>query len=159
MRVSICAVAIAGSVLMCSFAPAESAEEANKRVAAEYMKEVWQNHKSTFVEQVTTEDFDRTAAIAFSDTVFVQYPDFRLEVLDMIAEGDKVAVQWQCTGTSAMAHSNGKQVSFGGMSMMRFEDGKMAENVSHWNQWTIMQQLGFAAVPPQEGAAETATEE
>ena len=61
-------------------------------------------------------------------------PDFRIEIEDIIANGDYVATRWNVQGV----HNDelfgvlpsGKKIEFSGMSWMRIVDGKIVEN---WN--------------------------
>ena len=130
------------------FAEAESEQEKNKDVARQWIKNVWQEHNSSFINEITTEDFDRAGAIAFADTVFAHHSVFTVEIVDLIAEDDKVAVAWKATGTNSEELTKGKELDFSGVSLLRFEGGKMAEIQGYWNQWTIFQQLGFTLTPP-----------
>ena len=133
-----------------SFVSAEGAgeQEKNKEVARRWIREVWQKHNSSFINEITTEDFDRAAEIAFADTTFANYPDFSVEIVDLIAEGSKVAVAWKAKGTSAEELTRGKVISFPGMSLLRFEEGKIAESQGRWDQLTILRQLGYTVTPP-----------
>src|SRR5919199_3099296 len=44
---------------------------------------------------------DAAGAKAFFDEVFDAFPDWRFEILDVIAEGDRAAVRWRARGTFA----------------------------------------------------------
>jgi ketosteroid isomerase-like protein len=50
-------------------------------------------------------------------------PPINLEILDMIEEGDRVAVRWQLTGTY-----DGKPFEQSIMAIYRFENGRIAED-------------------------------
>ncbi len=125
-----------------------SEQEKNKEVVKQWIKEVWQEHNSGFINEITTEDFDRAGAIAFADTTFAHYPDFSIEIVDLVAEGDKVAVHWKAKGTSADELTKGREISFSGMSLARFEGGKIAQSPGYWNQLSILTQLGYTVTPP-----------
>jgi predicted ester cyclase len=60
------------------------------------------------------------------------YPDLQMTVEDQLAEGDKVATRW----TATMTH-DGKQVTFKGITLDRFENHKIVE------AWRCMDMLGF----------------
>ena len=47
-----------------------------------------------------------------------------VEILDMIEEGDRVAVRWQLTAT----YDDGKPYERSIMAIYRFEDGRIAED-------------------------------
>jgi predicted SnoaL-like aldol condensation-catalyzing enzyme len=50
-------------------------------------------------------------------------PPIKLEILDMIEEGDRVAVRWQLTATH-----DGRPVEQSIMAIYRFENGRIAED-------------------------------
>jgi predicted ester cyclase len=50
-------------------------------------------------------------------------PSTRLEALDMVEEGDQVAVRWRLSATR-----DGQSFVFAMMAMYRFEDGRIAED-------------------------------
>jgi steroid delta-isomerase-like uncharacterized protein len=74
------------------------------------------------------------------------FPDLRLTIEDIIAEGETVMARWSCRGThkgdlSGIAPT-GKQVTISGVSIARFTGGKMAEGWVNWDALGLMQQLG-----------------
>ncbi len=85
------------------------------------------------------------------------FPDIRLSVEDIIAEGETVVARWSCRGThegdlSGIAPT-GKQFAIAGVSVMRFAGGKMVEGWINWDALGLMQQLGVA---PEFGKAKAA---
>jgi ketosteroid isomerase-like protein len=77
------------------------------------------------------------------------FPDLRLTIEDIIAEGETVMARWSCRGTHKGALNGiaptGKQVTISGVSIARFANGKMAEGWVNWDALGLFQQLG--AVP------------
>ena len=77
------------------------------------------------------------------------FPDIRLTIEDIIAEGETVMARWSCRGTHTGVLSGiaptGKQFNISGVSIARFAGGKMAEGWVNWDALGLMQQLG--AVP------------
>jgi steroid delta-isomerase-like uncharacterized protein len=74
------------------------------------------------------------------------FPDLRLTIEDIIAEGETVMARWSCRGThkgdlSGIAPT-GKQVTISGVSIARFDSGKMVEGWVNWDALGLMQQLG-----------------
>lgn len=61
------------------------------------------------------------------------FPDYHVEVKDLIAEGDRVAVRTVVTGTNCGDFmgmpANGKRIRVGGMDIVRVADGRIVE---HW---------------------------
>ena len=74
------------------------------------------------------------------------FPDFRAEILDQIAEGDRVVTYKTFHGTHRGElwgiPATGRAVAFDLIDIVRIEDGRIAE---HWNvvdQMGLMRQLG-----------------
>ena len=85
------------------------------------------------------------------------FPDIRLTIEDMLAEGDTVVARWSCRGThkgelNGIAPT-GKQFNITGTSIARFTNGKMFEGYINWDSLGLMQQLG---VVPELGKAKAA---
>jgi steroid delta-isomerase-like uncharacterized protein len=74
------------------------------------------------------------------------FPDLRLTVEDLVAEGETVVARWSCHGThkgelDGIAPT-GKQITITGVTIARFENGKMVEGWVNWDALGMMQQLG-----------------
>ena len=85
------------------------------------------------------------------------FPDLRLTVEDIIADGETVMARWSCRGThkgdlSGIAPT-GKQFTISGVSIARIAGGKLAEGWINWDALGLMQQLG---VVPELGKAKAA---
>jgi steroid delta-isomerase-like uncharacterized protein len=78
------------------------------------------------------------------------FPDLRITTDDIIAEGDKVVARWTATGTHLGElmgiPASGRQISFAGMTVHRFADGKIAENWWTYDALGMMQQI---TAPPE----------
>jgi predicted ester cyclase len=68
------------------------------------------------------------------------FPDMRLSVEDQVAEGDKVVTRWSAEmthlGELGGAAPTGNRVTISGITIDRFEDGKVVE------AWRSMDMLG-----------------
>jgi steroid delta-isomerase-like uncharacterized protein len=77
------------------------------------------------------------------------FPDLRHEIVDLVAEGDKVAVRFNVTGTHKgelqSIPPTGKQVSFGAMDFITLMNGKIVEDWLNADILGVMQQIG--AIP------------
>jgi steroid delta-isomerase-like uncharacterized protein len=74
------------------------------------------------------------------------FPDLRLTIEDIIAEGETVMARWSCRGThkgdlSGIAPT-GKQFTISGVTIARLVNGKLVEGWVNWDALGIMQQLG-----------------
>src|SRR5918993_4929084 len=77
------------------------------------------------------------------------FPDLRRNIVDMVAEGDKVAVSINLTGTYKGEFqgipATGKQASFTAMDILTIIDGKVTEEWATADMMGLMQQIG--AIP------------
>jgi steroid delta-isomerase-like uncharacterized protein len=95
----------------------------------------------------------------FANT-FRAVPDFRMEVLDLIASGDKVAVRWHMTGTFSGdarfegAIATGEGIDLTGCDVLTVHDGKIVHNDAYMNAMQMARQLGV--FPPQGSGQERA---
>jgi steroid delta-isomerase-like uncharacterized protein len=85
------------------------------------------------------------------------FPDLRRNIVDMVAEGDKVAVSINVTGTYKGEFQGipptGKQVSFTAMDILTIIDGKITEEWATADMMGLMQQIG--AIPPRSASNST----
>jgi len=67
------------------------------------------------------------------------FPDFKVTLDDMIAEGDKVVVRSTWSGTHKGEFMGipptGKKVSFGVIDIIRMAGGKAVEHWARWIAW------------------------
>ena len=74
------------------------------------------------------------------------YPDVRVTVEDLIAEGDRVVARWTSHGTNTGdlmgMPATGRAVEVPGISIFRIEGGKVAEEWEGFDTLGMMQQLG-----------------
>jgi len=70
-----------------------------------------------------------------------------VRVLMQIAEGDFVATQWEITATqtgSYLGHApSEKTVTWTGVSIDRFKDGKIVESWVNWDKYSLFEGLGL----------------
>jgi predicted ester cyclase len=92
--------------------------------------------------------------------IFAAMPDFRLEALSVVAEGDDVAVRWRATGTFDGTGRfeglvpNGRNVELEGLDLLTVRDGRIIANEAYTNGMEFARQVG--ALPPQGSAPERA---
>ncbi|MDZ7359293.1 MAG: ester cyclase [candidate division KSB1 bacterium] len=74
------------------------------------------------------------------------FPDMRITIEDVIAEGDKVVMRWTARGThkgDLMGIApTGKTVTVTGIGIDRIANGKIVEHWESFDQMGMMQQLG-----------------
>jgi steroid delta-isomerase-like uncharacterized protein len=84
------------------------------------------------------------------------FPDIEIRVDEIFAAGDRVVIRW--TGTGTFEHPLMGQQPTGekgdpirGISIDRFEDGKIAESWGQWDTLQFMRNIG--AIPAESAAA------
>ena len=84
------------------------------------------------------------------EITLIGMPDWRTEIEDLIAEGDKVVARITMTGTHTGDFwgipATGKKVEFTGIYIVRIEAGKIVEHWGEEDGVSLMQQLGV--MPP-----------
>jgi predicted ester cyclase len=74
------------------------------------------------------------------------FPDLRVTVEEVIAEGDLTAARLSVTGTHEGDHlgvaPTGRRVSFTGMTFTRWRDGKIVEGWNNVDIPGLMKQIG-----------------
>lgn len=87
------------------------------------------------------------------------FPDQCYDILELVAEGDRLVVRWRMTGThrgdlagpTMTIPATGKSIDIWGMSMYRIEGG-MAKEI--WERFDMMEFLGQLGVLPPPGQPE-----
>jgi steroid delta-isomerase-like uncharacterized protein len=80
--------------------------------------------------------------------LFEAFPDFRFEIVDLVAEGDKAAVRWHATGTFNGSTSfegmlpTGRSVDITGIDLVTVRNGRLQRNEAYMNGAQMAQQLG-----------------
>jgi steroid delta-isomerase-like uncharacterized protein len=77
------------------------------------------------------------------------FPDIKVTIDDLIAEGDKVVTRWSARGTHEGElmgiPPTGKEGQVTGISIDRIEGGQIVESWTNWDTLGLLQQIG--AVP------------
>ena len=123
---------------------------ANDNLLNRWFEEVWNKRREDAIDEmfaadgigyglgpeniVGPEDFK-----AFHRAFVSAYPDLRVTVEDTVVEGDKIAARCRVTGSHngegiGLLPTN-KTVDFTGMTIVRVENGKIAEA---WNEFDFM---------------------
>jgi steroid delta-isomerase-like uncharacterized protein len=90
--------------------------------------------------------------------LFRSFPDWKFEILDIVAEGERAAVEWRATGSFSGdsrfegLEPNGASVDVRGCDVVTVRDGKLVDNQAYTDGAEIARQLG--ALPPQGSVAE-----
>jgi len=79
------------------------------------------------------------------------YPDLSIVVNDDVYSENKSAARWTLTGTNTGAGAmppTGKSAKVWGISILRFANGKIAEEWLGFDNQSLMEQLGYTMTPP-----------
>lgn len=79
------------------------------------------------------------------------FPDGRVEIRNLVAEGPYVAAEYTGRGTlqgpfptpAGEFAPNGKEVEVSFLDLVELEDGQVVRSRSYWDLTTVMRQLGF----------------
>lgn len=142
-------------------APEYKITEANKALVRKYIEDALMRGDFTHFADYTSPDFhiERSAApdlIRGGEGLKTQmewlktaFPDLQLQIADLFAEGDKVAVRFVAPGTHTGDFlgiaPTGKKVTWKGIVIYRVEAGKIAEAWANWDDVGLqreLQQLG-----------------
>jgi steroid delta-isomerase-like uncharacterized protein len=133
----------------------------NKALMRRWFEEVWSQGRVAAIDEMMS---TRVVVQGLGDNVqdiagFKQFhtmyrsafPDVRIQVDDVIAEGDKVAVRWSGSGTHRGNDlgfpATGTAIQFTGMTFARVENGKLVEGWNVFDQLGMLQQLGVVNLP------------
>jgi steroid delta-isomerase-like uncharacterized protein len=131
-------------------------ENENFHLARRWFEEVWNERRTETIDELLTDESvshsesgplrGKQVFIERTYSVFVSaFPDLRMTVEGIVADGDDVVVRWFVTATHTGDGlgfpATGRKVSFRGMTWIRFCAGKMIEGWDCWNQEKLMQSL------------------
>ncbi len=136
--------------------------EQNKSVVSRWMDELFNKGNVSINDEILVPDYinhdpslpednrSREGFKQFVSMVRSAFPDFQLNCVDQIAEGDQVVTRFSMGGTHkgefiGIAPTN-KQSQLTGISIERLAGGKVVETWVNWDALGMMQQLGV--IPP-----------
>lgn len=90
----------------------------------------------------------RGAVRDFFEEVFSAFPDFHLEVVEIVGDADRAFVQWRATGTFTGTpfqgvHATGRSIELRGCDALRFEAGKIRHNTVYYDGLGFARQIGL----------------
>ena len=142
--------------------------ERNKKLVRLAIERIWNAGDYASVSDFVTSDFlshgshrgkdiRGVAGVAhFFSTLRMSFPDLNFEIVEQIAEGDKVATRWRATGTHSADFlgipPTGRSVTSTGIEIERLAGGKVVESWAHWDELGLLQQLGALDLSRSTGA-------
>jgi predicted ester cyclase len=125
-----------------------SAED-SKRLVRRLVEEGAAGHDPDVVDEIATGEFAR-AAKRWVSPFRGAFPDFEMEIVELVAEGDAVVAHFRCSGTHRGewlgVPATGRR--FDGVDeiyIFHVQDGKLASAVGVEDNLTRMRQLGIRA--------------
>ena len=138
--------------------------EENKAIARRGYEAINQNNLDTLDEVVASDMTDHDPAPGqapglegvkhYFSSLHAAFPDVRMDVEDMIAEGDKVVARVSVSGTHRGEFMGiaptGNRVTIAGIDILRMANGKIVEHWGKFDDLGMMQQLGVIPEPGQQ---------
>ncbi len=124
-----------------------SAEEiaATKAIVRRYIDELNKRNVG-ILDDLVAEDF-RPTVIAGYERQVGGFPDYRVEISDLISEGDQVVVEWTHTGVHRGTYDGvaptGRTVTGHAITIYRIVDGRITAARGIWDRGEVWQQLGL----------------
>jgi|SRR6185437_9347309 len=139
--------------------------ETNKALVRRLQEEVFNKRNLAVADELLSSEslnhddphgVGRVGAEALKGTVQMltaAFPDFRMTIEDMVAEGDKVVIRVTVSGTHQGAFMGmaptGKRFTQQQMHLIRVVDGKVTEHWDVRDDLGMLQQLGVIPMPGQ----------
>ena len=122
--------------------------EEDKALVRRLVDTVINGGKLDLVEELFAPELAEPVRQAFT-SFRAAFPDWREEIVDMVAEGDKVVVRCRCSGTwqgeFLGAQPNGRRQEVDEVLFLRVQDGRFVEYWALEDTQTRLRQLGASA--------------
>ncbi|HLJ69268.1 MAG TPA: ester cyclase [Chloroflexota bacterium] len=148
-----------------TYEPAGATEEQNKAACRRIFDEAFADGNLAVIEELVSPDWvnidpslpeELRGHEGFRRLITIWrtgFPGFHLEIDDLVAEGDRVAVRFSFSGTHQGEFMGlpptGRQVRGTGTGIFRFRDGKDVEHRVNFDALGVLQQLGVIPSPEQ----------
>ena len=138
----------------------------NIATSRRFTEEAFNRGNLSVIDELSTEDFvnhdpltgdqDREGGKQSISGFRDAFPDLHLTIEDIFAAGDKVAYRWSVEGTfeneiMGLQPTGERGSPVRGITIDRFEGGKIAESWSQWDTLTFMRDIG--AIPSEAAAS------
>ena len=133
----------------------------NKDFVRRWFEEVWNKGRASAVDEMLAangvihglqgEMRGPAAFKAFHAAFRAAFPDITIQIEDMVAEGDVVAVRWNAAATNkgnmpGFAATQ-RRIQITGMGFARIVDGRLVEGWNNFDQLGMFQQVGVVNLP------------
>lgn len=127
----------------------------NAELARRWFEEVWNQRREATVEELMhpeavghlegSEIRGPSEFLSAHARLLGAFPDFGVQVDQIIAQGDDVVVRWSAKGThrgeSLGFPASNRSAAFRGITWLRFRGGRIVEGWDAWNQGKLIQDL------------------
>lgn len=127
-----------------------------KKLAQIYIKKVWNKADMEIFEQITSEDFtyhlggqpprNKIEMRHFVDEVHQAFPDWEVEIQEIITENDVVTVRWAGEVThQGVFHGiapTGRKIAVSGINLYKIENDRIAREWEQMDSLGMIKQMG-----------------
>ncbi|WP_240911490.1 ester cyclase [Paludisphaera soli] len=127
----------------------------HRTLSRRWFEEVWNDRRTEAIDELMSPDgighmesgdFEGPGPFKeIRDQFLAAFPDLRIEIEDVVADGDDVVVRWRASGTHTGDgfgfEPSRRPVSFRGMTWHRYKDGVLVEGWDGWNQDGLFRSL------------------
>ncbi|MDP9340599.1 MAG: ester cyclase [Actinomycetota bacterium] len=139
-----------------------SEQERNKEDSKRFLEGVFNQHDLSVFDELIADDFtehevipgfspDKAGSRQWFEAMFQAFPDFRVDVDDMVADGDRVAIRSRFSGTHQGEFmgipATGRPMSVGAMDIIRVVDRKATDHWGVFDTMGLLMQLGVIPTP------------
>lgn len=123
-------------------------QKSNKEMLHKLIDEVINNNKVDLIEELFSPELVQPVKQAFT-SFRAAFPDWREEIVDFVAEDDKIAVRFRCigtfngNGTFMDASPTGKKMDVEEVFFLKIKDGHFIEYWGIEDNFSRMKQLGI----------------
>lgn len=133
-------------------------EAENTALARRFIDDIWNHGRSEAVREFVHpqavghfEGFEvrgPEGVLPAWATMLGAFPDLKIIIQDVVAQGEIVVVRWTASGTHKGPHlgfpPTMKLVGFRGITWLRFSEGRIIESWDSWNQGRLFNDLQAA---------------
>jgi len=142
----------------------DESEELNRISLASFLEKGWNEKDLGSVDTFFSDAFIREVNSvklasnkkelrANMQVYFTGFPDLKIEIDNMVSEGDQVYINWTISGTNTgifgELQPTGKKIKIGGISRVDFnKEGQIVREEVYYNELSLLQQMGHTLKPP-----------
>ncbi|WP_421723094.1 ester cyclase [Bauldia sp.] len=112
----------------------------------EIITQDYRNHQAPDVDG-GTQTIDKATWMTLAEEFHQAFPETTIDILVQVGEGNLVTTRWRFTATQSGTYlglaPTGKTITWTGIQIDRFDDGKIAETWVNWDMYSMFEQLGL----------------